>query len=547
MLVSNNVSQDNPQSEKHAPRSWRESTQQRTSPARKKQRRILGIMSVLLFIILIFASVRLAAFATAANDELQLRVGSQQVVTLDLRQSLAINPDILGANVFPQIGTSSQDKASGFMDYSSPLSTGLQDAHVKLLRFPGGKWGEDHILTLDQLSAFSTLLNETNADGMVQVRVSGPTGGGFNELTALTSRIQVATRWIDFMNNPQSDQRIARYAHAPFHRVKYWTVGDEPDKLINPVTNQPYLVKDYVNDFIQFSIAMHRTDPTIKVFGPELSEFYGPGAGPVDANGTLWMEGFLKGVGEYEQANHVVLLDGVSFHRFQFVGATQTPYLFLSSTGEWNYLLPALHQLINQNLHRDLPVAITEINTNTNTQQQQLPTRGLAALWWADTLATLMNQQVAYVAFSSASGVNMPYPLFTTDGLQPTPMLRVMQVLGQLQHNLIPLEVQRDPVSVYATQDNAHQTVSLLFINKSSESQLAQISGGSNLLGISPWAGLDISLSADSIIAVTLHRNNTAEAYSYIVPAANDAQTAGPVLHTICGHKTDTLANTIPC
>ena len=72
MLVSNHVSQDNPQSEKHVPRGWGESTQQRTSPARKRQRRILGIMSVLLFIILIFAAVRLAAFATATNDELQL-------------------------------------------------------------------------------------------------------------------------------------------------------------------------------------------------------------------------------------------------------------------------------------------------------------------------------------------------------------------------------------------------------------------------------------------------------------------------------------------
>ncbi|HTD20129.1 MAG TPA: hypothetical protein VK667_11430, partial [Ktedonobacteraceae bacterium] len=63
----------------------------------------------------------------------------------------------------------------------------------------------------------------------------------------------------------------------------------------------------------------------------------------------------------------------------------------------------------------------------------------------------------------------------------------------------------------------------------------------------SPWADLDVSLSAHSIIAVTLHRNSTAEAYSYIVPAANDSQTAAPVLHTICGHKSDTLANTIPC
>jgi hypothetical protein len=47
---------------------------------------------------------------------------------------------------------------------------------------------------------------------------------------------------------------------------------------------------------------------------------------------------------------------------------------------------------------------------------------------------------------------------------------------------------------------------------------------------------------------VTLHRNGTGsdEAYSFIAPASNDASTA-QVLHTICGNKTDTLANAIPC
>ncbi|MFL5629258.1 MAG: hypothetical protein ACJ788_27070 [Ktedonobacteraceae bacterium] len=545
MPVTNDVSRDNAQSGKQALQGWREPLAQGNSSARKRQQRILGLLSVLLLIILIFAAVRLTAFATAGSDELQLHIGNQQVVTLDLRQSLPINPDILGANVFPQIGTSSQDKASGFMDYSAPLSAGLRDAHVKLLRFPGGSWGENHILTLDQLSAFSTLLNEVDADGMLQARLSGPTSAGFNELTNLSSRVELATRWIDFMNNAHSDQRIARYAHVPYHPAKYWTVGDEPDTLIDPMTNRPYLVKDYVNAFIQFSIAMHHTDPTIKVFGPELSQFYGPGAGPRDAQGTLWMEGFLKGVGEYEQANHVVLLDGVSFHRFQFVGATQTPYLFLSSTGEWNYLLPALHQLISQNVHRDLPVAITAINTNQ--PRQQPPPRGLAALWWADTLATLLNQQVAYVAFSSASGMNMPYPLFTTDGLQPTPMLRVMQLFGQLQHNLIPLQVQRDPTSVYATQDSTHQTVSLLFINKSAEAQLVQMSGGNKPFGISPWPNLNVSLSGYAIVVVTLHRNSNAEAYSYVMHDANDPHAAAPLVHTVCGHKTDVLAHTAPC
>jgi hypothetical protein len=104
------------------------------------------------------------------------------------------------------------------------------------------------------------------------------------------------------------------------------------------------------------------------------------------------MEGFLKGVGAYERANNVTLLNGISFHRTLFANAAQTPYTFLSSTGEWDYLLPALHQLTIQNLKRDVPIAITAINTNST--NQQAPSRGLAALWWADTLGTLMNQQV---------------------------------------------------------------------------------------------------------------------------------------------------------
>src|SRR5947209_107929 len=568
MLVRNNVNQSSPDSERQTGSTLgsreramqptpplttsRVPTPHRTTPASTQRRRVLGIMSALLLIIFILAGVRLAALASAGNDELLVRVGNQQVVTLDLRQSLPISPDLLGTNVFPLSGTRSADNAQGFMDYSPPLTAGLTDAHITLLRFPGGKWGEEHSLSLDQLSAFSTLLQETHADGMVQAQLSGPIQGNSSDLTDVASRAAVAGRWVDFLNNPRSDQRTGKYAHAPFHPVKYWTVGDEPDTLINPATGQKYLVKDYVNDFIQFSTLMHKIDPHIQVFGPDISEFYGPGAqggGPGDAQGQLWMEGFLQGVGTYERAHNVVLLDGVSFHRYQFVDATQTPYLFLSSTGEWNYLLPALHQLIGQDLKRDVPIAITEINTNQAQQattRVSTPARGLAALWWADTLGTLMNSQVAYVAFASASDMDTPYPLFTTYDQQPTPMFQVMDLFSHLQHNLIPLEVQRDPVSVYATQDAAHQAVSLLFINKSSTPQLAQIRGAKNSFGSSSWNSLDVSLAGYAMVVITLHRTGNAEAYSFIAPAGNDSSTA-PVMHTLCGHKTDPLATTIPC
>src|SRR2546423_7531139 len=148
-------------------------------PTIQRHPRILGIMSTLLLIILIFAAVRLPAVANilsvepvSSNDELLVHIGNQQAVTLDLRQSLPISPDLLGANVFPQSGTSSEDNAQGFMDYSPLLTVNLTDAHIKLLRFPGGKWGEEHFLSLDELSAFSTLLVELNADGMVQTQLA---------------------------------------------------------------------------------------------------------------------------------------------------------------------------------------------------------------------------------------------------------------------------------------------------------------------------------------------------------------------------------------
>lgn len=546
MPVSNDISQLSPTSQHSMGPTlgWRELAIQRPTPRERRRRRILGMLGVLLLIAIVFAGVRLAAITTTINDQLDVHIGSQQVITLDLRQGLPISPTILGANVSPRLGTTSLDNVNGFIDYSPPLTAGLVDAHVKLLDFPGGNWGEDHYLSHDQLTAFATLLAQVHADGIVQTRLSGPLNGNFQALTDLTARATVAANWVDFMNNPHSDQRIGKYAQAPFYPIKYWTVGNEPDKLINPATGRLYTVAEYVHDFIQFSTVMHRADPTIKVLGPEISEFYGPGAGPTDANGQLWMEGFLKGVGAYEKAHNVTLLDGVSFHRFQFANATQTPYTFLSSTGEWNYLLPALSQLISQDLPSSVPIALTAINTSP--PQQAAPSRGLAALWWADTLGTLMNQQVTYVAFSSASGSTPPYPLFTTTGQQPTPMFRVMELFSHLSHDLIPLEVERDPMSTYATQDAKHQSVSLLFVNKAATGQFVQITSNKNLFGASLWHNLNVNIPGYSIVVLTLHRNAGAEAYSFSVPTDNDANTA-PIIHTVCGTQTNTAVNATIC
>ena len=437
------------------------------------------------------------------------------------------------------------------MSYDAPIVNGLQNAGIKLLRFPGGSWGEDqpdqnHILSYQQLYDFSTLLYQVGADGMVQARLSNPIDATGKPAT-LPERANLAGNWVDFMSNPKSIFRQRNeLANVQIHPIKFWSVGNEPDKLMDPdQPGKPLTVAAYVNDFIQYSIAMHQNNPTIKVFGPEISQFYGIGVGPKDSMGTLWMEGFLEGVAKYEKAHPELpfhLLDGVSFHRYEFTDASTSPTLLMSSPDEWNYLLPSLRQFIRQTMGRDVPIAITEINTNPTAQ---VPTRGQAALWWADTLGTLMNQQAEFVAYFSAEGVSQPYPLFNSDG-SPTAMYRVMEMFSHLQPDLIPLQIQHDPISVYATQDDAHQTVSLLFVNKSSTNQLAEVASQNQLFGFSPWHTQDISIGANSIVLITLHRNGGADALSFIVPSTNDA-TVNTLQQTVCGKKTDPLGYDIPC
>ena len=567
MTVNNNVTQGGtvyPVQPGQVPnrynQNWRAPEPLGTPPSRKSQRkgqrRLLAILSIVLLVMLILAAVRVVSMESGNDDQLVLKVGNQQQALIDLRQpGTPISPYLFGVNVFPEAGTTSVDSvegnATGFMSYDAPIVDGLQNAGIKLLRFPGGSWGENqpnqnHILSYQQLYDFSNLLYQVGAEGMVQARLSNPIDASGKSAT-LAQRAALAGQWVDFMSNPQSIIRKKNgLANVQIHPIKFWSVGNEPDKLMDPdQPGKPLTVAAYVNDFIQYSIAMHQNNPTIQVFGPEISQFYGLGAGPEDSMGTLWMEGFLEGIAKYEKAHPELkyhILDGVSFHRYQFTDASTSPYLLMSSPDEWNYMLPSLRQFIRQTMGRDMPIAITEINTNPTAQ---VPTRGQAALWWADTLGTLMNQQAEFVAYFSTEGVALPYPLFNANGSQ-TAMYRVMELFSHLQPDLIPLQIQRDPVSVYATQDDSHQTVSLLFVNKSSTNQLAEVSSQNQLFGFSSWHSQDISIGADSIVLVTLHRNGDAEALSFIVPSTDDA-TINPLKQTICGKKTDPLGYNIPC
>jgi len=69
-------------------------------------------------------------------------------------------------------------------------------------------------------------------------------------------------------------------------------------------------------------------------------------------------------------------------------------------------------------------------------------------------------------------------------------------------------------VGVYATQDDTHQTLSLLFVNTSLTTQIAQVRAQNRFFGFSSWPDVDLTLFGFSITLVTLHRGGGAEALS---------------------------------
>ncbi|HYX50023.1 MAG TPA: hypothetical protein VE843_09800, partial [Ktedonobacteraceae bacterium] len=159
MLVNNDVKRGgavNPVQSNLAPngsvQSWQAPGSQITATSRgskrKGHRRLFTILSILVIVMLILAAVRVVSVEGGNNDQLVLKVGNQQQALIDLRQpGIPISPDLFGVNVFPKVGTTSVDSVNGnftgFMSYNAPIVNGLQNAGIKLLRFPGGSWGED--------------------------------------------------------------------------------------------------------------------------------------------------------------------------------------------------------------------------------------------------------------------------------------------------------------------------------------------------------------------------------------------------------------------
>ncbi len=306
-----------------------------------------------------------------------------------------ISPYVFGVNYGP------------WMVVPYELMPQAEAAGFTFMRFPGGNWGDQNNLTHYQIDAFIQLAQRLGATPSISVRLRGGTPERAADLVRYTNR----TRG---------------------YNVRFWSIGNEPSLYPD------YDTQRFNTEWRAFAQAMREVDPTIQLIGPDIHQFTGTPAGdPKDKAGRDWLRTFLETNGD--------LVDVVSVHRYPFPTCLVCPPATVeelrANTREWDTLIPALRDAVRSITGRDLPIAVTEVNSHWNKVigQETTPDGFYNAIWWADVLGRLIRHQVdivAYFALQTPSGTGgwgllarydvrptyYVYPLYRQFGQTPVPV-----------------------------------------------------------------------------------------------------------------------------
>jgi hypothetical protein len=271
------------------------------------------------------------------------------------------------------------------------------DSHVTAIRWPGGNWGDRNDIRTNQLDSFIKLCQQIGAIPTISVRLIDGT--------------------------PEAAAQLVRYANIEKgYQIHYWSIGNEPDLYAKrPAVD--YDTRRFNREWRAIAAAMKAVDPTILLMGPELSGGYSSNfaKNPKDASGRDWMTEFLEANGD--------LTDIVTYHRYPFpVNNTGDGYTIddlRKDLPEWTRTVRYLRGLVRETTGRDLPIGVTEASSDwsSTVQGEGTPDSFYHAIWWADALGRLIDENVVMVNqwdFTTASGEQGGWGLIAISGVRPT-------------------------------------------------------------------------------------------------------------------------------
>ena len=274
-----------------------------------------------------------------------------------------VSPYLLGSNYGPWIAVPADMLAAAFA------------SGVQAIRFPGGAWGDRNDLKPYHIDPFIDFCRQVGAIPTISVRLREGT--------------------------PQQAADLVRYVNIENeYGVVYWSIGNEPTLFAAELQTlglaNDYDTEQFNTEWREFALAMKAVDPDIKLLGPEIHQFnYDDNFNPKDSAGRDWMTEFLKANGD--------LVDVITFHRYPFPTSRDNPNVTIEElrqhTQEWEKSMVHLRGLIKENTGRDIPIAVTEVNTHWNNAVggEATPDSHYNAIWLAEMLGQLMRQDVFMV------------------------------------------------------------------------------------------------------------------------------------------------------
>lgn len=246
----------------------------------------------------------------------------------------------------------------------------VEDAGFTVLRFPGGAWTDAVDMKPFQIDMLMTFARQAGAIPTISVRMLN--------------------------GDPETAAELVRYTNLEKkYGVTYWSIGNEPSIYTQlRQADYDYTTEHLNRDWRAIAVAMKEADPTIKLIGPEIHQWNdSAGTTPKDSAGRDWMTEFLKANGD--------LVDVVSVHRYPLHSPTKpvTVQDLRENTRNWVAEIEYLRGLIREIVGRDLPVAITEVNSDPSASmlQEASPDSFYNAIWYADVLGQMMNADVFMV------------------------------------------------------------------------------------------------------------------------------------------------------
>jgi hypothetical protein len=331
-----------------------------------------------------------------------------------------ISPLIFGSNMGP------------WLTVPFDLQTQVAAAGVKTLTFPGGNWGDEYNLMDYQVDQFINYCRLIGAEPRIVARLKGGTA--------------------------QQAADLVKYANVTKgYNVKYWGIGNEAD-LYSLGALPDYTVAQYNEEWREWAQAMRAVDSKIVLIGPDVSQFV------ADANGSPYMQTRIDWLTSFLHANGD-MVDIVSIHRYPFptdsTGQLPTKNQLRQNSKEWDEIIPALRKIIREQTNRDLPVAVTEVNSSSTANSSGEATMDSLynAIWFGDVLGRMIKQDVLMVDQFALAG---DYGIVGRDALYP--MYYVYMMYQRFGSERLRAASDDPLVQVYAAR-RADGTLTVMIVN----------------------------------------------------------------------------------